>query len=555
MTVSEFLGGMLVMSSSFETDPPAGPSPEQSPLPPASSDASSTAMTGLQSVLALLSIGAGVILADITLYRTQGWFGPAVFFPIAAVLLLMGSARRALTPAVLISGFLIVVFSARLSWSGSVAQCAYAFWLLNIFAMCLQRIPPWPDESMVFFAGIIPGGFRTVYRIQSVWRNLVLTPIDRGHGASVLSVLVPLTAVVLFSVLFIMANPDIASEVSTLLGNVSDYVNSWLRRFTFPEAVFWCGTAWIVSGLIATRAPSHSENSSHSPASTGGVDNPLYASFRNTLVSLTILFAAYLFFEFRTLWFRNFPPGFHYSGYAHQGAAWLTAALALATVTLSLIFRGTMMNHSRLEKLERWAWIWSSLNFLLAASVYNRLLIYVIYNGMTRMRVVGLLGITCVVAGFILVLWKIRKRRTFFWLVRRQICVPIIAAGFGTLMPVDLLVHRFNVHRILDGHPEPSVQISEHPIDRDAMPALIPLLNCPDKEIQEGVRASLARALKQLRGDFSDVSKQHWTTRQFGLEQSERELSNVEQQLGLTRSDEELTEALTRFHDYTIKWW
>jgi hypothetical protein len=268
-----------------------------------------------------------------------------------------------------------------------------------------------------------------------------------------------------------------------------------------------------------------------------------------------MLFAAYLFFEFQTLWFRAFPPGFHYSGYAHQGAAWLTAALALATVTLSLIFRGTMMNHRRFQQLERWAWIWSALNFLLAASVYNRLMIYVVYNGMTRMRVVGLLGITCVVIGFALVLWKIRQRRSFFWLVRRQVCVPVIAAGAGILIPVDMMVHRFNVRRILDGHPEPCVQISEHPIDTDALPELIPLLNCPDRDIAEGIRALLADRLTELRKELPAIEHRHWTSRQFGLEHAEQKLSLIESQLALDRSSEELVRARTAFHHYAMKWW
>jgi hypothetical protein len=543
------------MSTDFETGEQDAQSPPQLPDPSEHSDALPVCMTGRGTALALLAIFAGVILADTTIYRTQGWFGPAVFFPAAAVFVLIGSPIRAFSPALLFIGFLIALFSARLSWSGGVAPCLYGFWLLNIFAMSLQRIPPWLSESLSFLAGIVPGGIRMIHRVHSAWKHRVLTPVDRGHGAAVLSVLIPGAAVFVFSVFFVMANPDLAASFSTLLGQMSDYVNSWLKRYTLTEVLFWCGAAWLISGLIDPRSASNSRYDQQSHSATSGPDNGLFASFRNTLIALTILFAAYLFFEFQTLWFRAFPAGFHYSGYAHQGAAWLTAALALATVTLSLIFRGTMMNHSRLNQLEGWAWIWSALNFLLAASVYNRLMIYVVYNGMTRMRVVGLLGITCVVIGFALVLWKIRQRRSFFWLVRRQICVPVIAAGAGILMPVDTLVHRFNVRRILDGHPEPCVQISEHPIDADALPALIPLLNCPDRDIAEGIRAILADRLTELRKELPAIERRHWTSRQFGLEHAERELTAIEPQLGLDRSSEELVHARTAFHHYAMKWW
>ena len=79
------------------------------------------------------------------------------------------------------------------------------------------------------------------------------------------------------------------------------------------------------------------------------------------------------------------------------------APLALATVVLSLIFRGRTLGDPRLPALQRLAWIWSLENGLLAITVYNRLLIYIGFNGMTRMRLVGLFGISCVVVGFALV--------------------------------------------------------------------------------------------------------------------------------------------------------
>ena len=63
------------------------------------------------------------------------------------------------------------------------------------------------------------------------------------------------------------------------------------------------------------------------------------------------LFAVYLALQFQTLWFRVFPKGFYYSGYAHDGAAWLSAALALATAALSAIFRGAVLQDPRLPRL------------------------------------------------------------------------------------------------------------------------------------------------------------------------------------------------------------
>ena len=181
----------------------------------------------------------------------------------------------------------------------------------------------------------------------------------------------------------------------------------------------------------------------------------MYAACRNTLVTVIGLFAIYLVFEFKTLWWRVFPPGFHYSGYAHQGAAWLTVALALATLILSLALRGSILLDPRLRMLRRWAWIWSLENVLLAIAVYHRLYIYIGFNGMTRMRVVGIFGISAVLIGFLLVLWKIARNRGFLWLLRRHLWTVAIAVYLYSVIPVDVFVVQYNVRRILAGDPAP----------------------------------------------------------------------------------------------------
>ncbi len=116
-----------------------------------------------------------------------------------------------------------------------------------------------------------------------------------------------------------------------------------------------------------------------------------------------------------TLWGREFPRGFHYSGYAHEGAAWLTLALAMATAGLSLVFAGRTLADPRLAVLRRWGNVWAIQNLLLAVAVYHRLHIYIGFNGMTRMRTVGIFGISCVVAGF----------------EPESVDTPTVVAGFG----------------------------------------------------------------------------------------------------------------------------
>ena len=170
-----------------------------------------------------------------------------------------------------------------------------------------------------------------------------------------------------------------------------------------------------------------------------------------------------------------------------KGAAWLTAALALATVVLSAVFRGGVLCDPRLGRLRRLAWLWSAENLLLALAVYHRMYIYVGFNGMTRMRTVGLFGISAVVVGLVFVIWKIIYSRDFLWLFHRQLWTVAVAAYLFALAPVDAIVHAYNRQRILDGDPAPSVQISVHAIDSEGMLVLRPLVRCKDPVIREGI--------------------------------------------------------------------
>ena len=498
---------------------------------------------------------AMVVLVDTLIYRSRGFAGIAAFFPVAIVLLLLGRNHVRWNSALLLVTSLAILVSASMVWAGSVGQVAIAFWLMVAVNMAAQGLTPYVLESIVALAGVVPGGYEFLHAVQLNWRRIVLDPVDHSRPSRTLNFLLPMVSVVVFGTVFILANPDVIKQLSSLLSEFILQLQEWVSNFSAPEVIIWCVTIWITGGLLSPvvrRAVSAAEITIRQPVA--GFEHPMYGPFRNTLATLISLFVVYLIFEFCTLWFRTFPEGFHYSGYAHEGAAWLTVALALTTLTLSLIFRGSMTDDPRVETLKNLAWVWSALNFLLVASVYNRLLIYVDFNGMTRMRVVGFLGISAVVGGFVFVLWKIIQRQRFIWLIRRQLWMLGIAIYLYLVVPVDLLVHRYNVQRILSGSPAPCVQISEHPITDDALPQLLPLLQCENQTIREGIQALLWTRLAILKSN-SETDSQDWTATQFGRRHAHEELLSAEQTLLPMGKDDNATTALQSFHDYAMQWW
>ncbi len=506
------------------------------------------------AVVALL-----VVVCDLTIYRGAGYTGIAGFLALAPLLLTLGAPQVRGRWSIAILGAMLMLLALRLAWCGSVLQVTLGLALLIAFAMSLAGLRPYVVETAVYGAQAIVAGFPALRRyVQLATRRS--PPAGRVAWANLF---LPTIALAIFGTIFVLANPDLTTWFGKGLQQFFTNIHDVLTRFApLPsEILFWCVVAWIAAGLLRPLVSARLTSESH-VAGKAGVEPPfkptrapLYAAFRNTLLAVIVLFAAYLAFEFLTLWRREFPPGFYYSGYAHEGAAWLTFALALATAMLSLAFRGQVLNDPRLSHLQRLAWFWSMENLVLAVAVYHRLFIYVGFNGMTRMRMVGLFGISAVVAGFLVVLWKIAHNRDFLWLLRRHLWTVAIAIYLFALTPVDAIVHRYNVGQILQGRSAPSVQISVHPIDAQGLLQLPPLLECQDATIREGVRALLDQHRERLESLTQANQQQGWTTFQFA-EHLARERLQESLRSSRAYQDRKIRQAaLDRFHKYAYQWY
>lgn len=466
----------------------------------------------------VLAVLAFVALADFALYRGGGYAGFAVWFLGAPALMWLGAAapRRGTTLAVLAG--CLALGAVRLVWAGSPLVVASGFALLTAFAMALSGQRPYALETLAFGAQAVAGG---AAGLAQYGRGL------RGRSPRLpairwLEVGLPVTAVAAFAVVFLLANPDLVTAFGTGLERILDAVRTVVLEIVPGplEVASWFAVAWLAAGLLrplagrlAPAGPSLEELlAAPIPSDT---DPGWHRAFRNTLLGLIGLFAAYLVFEVATLWLRALPAGFAYSGYAHQGAAWLTFALALATALLSFMFSSRAPEDARDGGLRRLAWIWSGLNLLLAVAVYHRLWIYVGFNGLTRMRIVGICGTSAVVAGFLLVCWKIAHRRDFVWLVRHQLWALALTVYSYALLPVDALVVGYNVRRILAGDPKPSVMLACHPIGPEGVPALVPLLDAPDPVIRDGIRALCAACLVEGEDDVSRSTAAGWSAFQL----------------------------------------
>ena len=532
------------------------------------------------------------VLCDVVIYRGNGYAGYSLLFILAPILFCIGRFSPARIGDLTVVAVMLILLAARLVWYGSILQASLGFALLTAFVMTLNGLRPYVLETIVFASQTIVSGY---VGLSGLWRATrdrwldvantdsaaghedsqeplgaatptvrnVKVPVSKVGCSSVLGIALPLGAFLAFGMLFLLANPDLMSFFGDRMQWLSTAVRDWfvLHGPRATEVLFWIAVIWISAGALCPlmkEAFLEEKPSRDREGQTTDEDIPpalLYAPFRNMLLTVIALFAAYLMFEYKTLWFRVFPEGFHYSGYAHEGAFWLTVALGLATVILSLVFRGSILKDWRQPHLRHLAWIWSAENFLLAAAVYHRLLIYVGFNGMTRMRVVGFLGISAVVVGFILVLRKIATDRDFVWLIRRQMWALCVAVFLYAVMPVDVIVMRYNTRRIMNGDPAPCVQISVHPIDPDGIIQLMPLLDCENATIRKGLHALLAKRLVNGRTHVKLREQDGWTAFQWADHLMLQKLESAASRLANYQESNKRERVLEEFHDYAYQWY
>jgi hypothetical protein len=498
--------------------------------------------------IALLLI---VALCDVTIYHGQGFAGYAVLFAVAPALLTLGVVRRHWNRSLWILAVLAALASIRLVWCGSDAAVVAGFAILCGMAMGLAGLQPHVIQGAVFVAHLISAGHRGLHHYSRS-----LARFNPGiFKKDWLAVVLPILTVVVFGAIFVLANPDLVKSFSSGLTAIVETLQRWLGHFQGLEFLFCAGVAWLTIGALRpdVKQVSAADEAVHASAQTA--EAPLYKAFRNTLVMVIGLFGVYLAFEFLTLWFRRFPKGFHYSGYAHEGAAWLTVALGLATLLLSIIFRGQILNDPRLAGLRRLTWIWSVENLLLAIAVFNRLSIYVGFNGMTRMRVIGYLGAASVVGGFLLVLRKISRNHNFVWLIRRQLWTVALAGYLYAILPVDAFVNHYNVRRILSGDPAPCVQISVHATSAEGFLQLKPLLNCDDEIIRNGIRAMLADRLFLSELGANSRVPSGWTSYQIAEVRLREQLRAVNADLNFLDDASQHGEVLATFYKYAYQWY
>lgn len=448
--------------------------------------------------VALIAI---VALADMALYQDAGGAGLAVLFAGIPASLFLAAKVRSVSRRFAVIAALLVLVAGRCLWQSSAGAMSLGLAMLLPFAIALGTSRSFLPELA---ASTVASAWGSVRQLRGFGATLTrLVRPARFARTSWAAFTIPAALVVVFGAIFAAANP----VIQTWLGSVVEHLDGLAWAPSPMRFVFWGGCAVFAAGLlrpvIRTIAgldarlgvAEVSEPTDMAPAASR------LALARNGMIALNVLFLGYNALDAVYLWGGHALRGVTHTEYAHAGTAWLTVAFVGSTIVLGALFRGPIEHDARGQLARRLAYAWAGQNFILALGTFRRITMYIAYSGLTELRIVGIFGTTLATLGLAIVVYKVARRRTMLWVLRRQLDALAAAIVVFVVTPTGDLAMRYNVARIEADQYRPLLHLYEQPIRAEALPALLPLLDHPDPVVREGVAVIVAVERERLRAD------------------------------------------------------
>ncbi|MFO7900874.1 MAG: DUF4173 domain-containing protein [Planctomycetota bacterium] len=508
------------------------------------------------------------VAADVCLYEHPGGVGSGVLLLVAMLGLMAAAGKRArrASPGLML---VLILIAAASAWQLGGWLRGFVGWLaLVAFAVRLHQ-PEWRVTEVIWaipwtllFAparllghGLRCLGYGDVEEAPGEGRG------GGGRGIPARVILMPLVVVFLFLLIFVAANP----VVEHWANRVSAELTEWLGDlFTVPRMFTWFVWLMVFAALVrpvvrpwlAELLTGLSEDLTPGEEAERGD----CAAALTTLIAVNVLFLAFNAVDASYLYLKaELPAGISYSEYSHRGCAWLTTGLVLSTVVIGVVFRGGLNFHPRRRVIRGLADVWALQNGVLAVGALRRLQMYIGYNGLTRLRIVGIVGVVLVAAGLGLMVWKVHRSKNTVWLIRRYLVAFWVTLAVLALTPRDLICARYNTAVIQSGNIRPLVLVHGQPHSAESYPAMIPLLDfehpAGDAEkgelVRRGMASFLGRKLAELRADVPE----QWTAFEGSHYWALARLEAVGEQLILPKEAGRLPPVEQEFRDYSRRWW
>ncbi len=182
--------------------------------------------------------------------------------------------------------------------------------------------------------------------------------------------------------------------------------------------------------------------------------NPLERERRMGMVFLVLVNALLLVvnvIDINWVWFNfEVPEGFSLKQFVHEGTWILIISILLSMHLLLHLFRRNQNFYWRSGSLRMLAYVWIAQNLVLGISVFLRNYHYIDFHGLAYLRIGVISFLVLVLVGLVSLYFKIRDKRSFFWLTRVNAWAAFALLIGMTTVDWDRTIVRYNL-----GHDNP----------------------------------------------------------------------------------------------------
>lgn len=432
--------------------------------------------TGLKSLASLTAILVSGILSAIIFQVGNPGSAVALCFAIPAILVLQSwfaqshSLRANLLPAMTGISLLGVaiepgILNVVLTWCLLSAMAIIARGLIDVLPLPLLAA-----TARNFFSGprlLFVDSQSAAHEIHNNAGHIPRPPIA--------SLVLPLVAVGIFTLLLASANPVIEKVLLTL--HFEQPLHFIVSIF---DALFsWSGLVFFLTALLLWPVLRGQTKVRETVINLEGVA-PLWHRlfFRPATVVVTLLLLNFLFATENALdiwhvWMKAaLPDGMTHAAYVHRGSYTLIATAILAAMLMVFaLWKGSETEQSSMVR--KLVYLWTAQNLLLVASSAKRTLEYIDAYGWTEWRLAGLLWMGLVFFGLASIICRVATDRDSRWLLNINLvaaCALLLLCGSvdmrGFIARQNLDINLIFAHRQIDFDYVSS-------LDPPALPALV----------------------------------------------------------------------------------
>jgi hypothetical protein len=250
------------------------------------------------------------------------------------------------------------------------------------------------------------------------------------------SLLLPIVAVAVFTLLLATANPVIESLLRTL-----HFDQPWHMFTSMLELIFsWAGLVFVLTALLlwpVLRGQTSLQDSADVLEGPVPLWHRLFfkpATVAMTLLLLNLLFATENVLDIWHVWMTSaLPDDMTHAAYVHRGSYTLIVTAILAGLLMVFaLWKGTATEQSPLVR--GLVYVWTAQNLLLVASSAKRTLSYIDAFGWTEWRLAGLLWMGLVFFGLTSIMWRVAARRDSRWLVNANVLAATVLMVFSAVV-------------------------------------------------------------------------------------------------------------------------